>query len=417
MNSVVLGLRANWRQFALLVIINGFVGAMVGLERAVLPVIAQSEFGVSSTLGATAFILTFGLAKAAANLVAGTLADRKTRRPILLVGWLLAFPVPVMILAAPNWAWIVVANALLGAQQGLAWSATVIMKIDLVGPRRRGLAMGLNEFAGYVALGLTTVGAGLLAAEFGGRITLGYAGLVIAALGLTLSLFTTETAAHANVEGSSVRASARSLRTVVRQSLWSDASLFSLSQAGLVNNLNDGLAWGVFPLLFVSEGRSLAETGLMTALYPLTWGITQLATGALSDRVGRKPLIVGGQCLQGVSLILIAVTAHLGARVVGLIGLGVGTALVYPTLLAAVGDVAHPAWRGTALGVYRMWRDLGFVAGALIAGSVTDSFGAPTATFAIGVLTVVSGLGIAARLPESQTATPIARASQAAESV
>jgi MFS family permease len=400
--DIVLGLRQNWRQFTLLVVVNAFVGAMVGLERAVLPVMAGAEFGITSTTAALSFIVTFGMAKAATNLAAGWIVDRGLRRPVLLIGWLLALPVPLLILAAPSWVWIVAANALLGAQQGLTWSTTVIMKIDLVGPRQRGLAMGLNEFAGYIAVGLAGIAGGFLGASYGGRAAIGYGGLVVAIAGLGLSWFVRETGAHARAEGAGHAVSRPPMRRVVKRSMWGDASLFSISQAGLVNNLNDGLAWGVFPLLFIGAGLSLRETGLLTAVYPVTWGLAQLATGAMSDRFGRKRMIVGGMLLQGASLVGVAGARGLADRVVALVGLGIGTALVYPTLLAAIGDIAHPSWRGVAVGVYRMWRDLGYVAGALLAGVLTDAFGASAATTTIGVLTAVSGLAVAVRLRETR---------------
>ena len=398
----MLGLRANWRQFTLLLVVNAFVGAMVGLERAVLPVMAGRAFGITSATTVLSFIVTFGLAKAGTNLAAGWLADRNTRRPILLVGWLLALPVPLLILRAPSWGWIVAANALLGVQQGLTWSTTVLMKIDLVGPWRRGLAMGLNEFAGYVAVGIAGLVGGYLGAMYGGRAALGYGGLTVAICGLALSWFVRETAPHARAEGAGVTTARPSMRSVLLRSLWSDASLFSISQAGLVNNLNDGLAWGVFPLLFVGAGLSLRETGLLTAVYPVTWGLAQLITGAMSDRWGRKRMIVGGMLLQGAALAGVAAAHAVVGRVFALVALGIGTALVYPTLLAAIGDVAHPSWRGVAMGAYRMWRDLGYVAGALLAGELTDAFGGRAATTMIGVLTALSGIGVALRLRETR---------------
>ena len=404
---IVLGLRENWRQFTLLVVVNAFVGAMVGLERTILPVMAATEFGVTSATAALSFIVTFGLAKAAANLAAGAIADRSVRRPVLLIGWLCALPVPLLILGAPNWTWIVAANALLGAQQGLTWSTTVIMKIDLVGPQRRGLAMGLNEFAGYVAVGIAGMAGGFLGAAYGGRAALAYGGLAVAMGGLLLSWFVRETAPYARAEAAGLRTPRMSLRTMLKRSLWADATLFSTSQAGLVNNLNDGLAWGVFPILFVGAGLSLRETGLLTAVYPVTWGLAQLVTGALSDRWGRKPMIVGGMLLQAASLVGVAMSHGALDRVAALVGLGVGTALVYPTLIAAVADVAHPSSRGAAVGVYRMWRDLGYVAGALLAGALTDACGAPTATVTIGVLTAISGLVVAVRLRETRPHLPV----------
>ncbi len=409
--AIALGLRANWRQFALLVVVNAFVGAMVGLERAVVPLIARDEFRIASTTAVLSFILAFGLSKALTNLGAGWLADRGRRRSTLLAGWLVGLPVPLLILYAPSWAWIVAANALLGVNQGLAWSATVIMKIDLVGPRRRGLAMGLNEFAGYVAVGAAGLGSGYLAAHYGLRPAAASVGMAVAMCGLALSLFVRETAAHAGVESGETKlphGDRPTLVAVLRRSIWSDRSLFSISQAGLVNNLNDGLAWGVFPLLFTQSGLTLRETSVLAAIYPVTWGICQLGTGAMSDRWGRKRFIVAGMLLQGVALIAMTVVRGFGAWAVALVMLGVGTAAVYPTLLAAVGDIAHPGWRGTAVGVYRLWRDLGYVVGALLAGALTDLFGSPVAINSIGLLTVVSGLVVACRLREARA--PVERA-------
>ena len=399
--SVTLGLRANWRQFALLVLVNAFVGAMVGLERSVLPVIAVTEFRIVSTTAVLSFIATFGLAKALTNLGAGWLADRRRRRATLIVGWIVGLPVPLLILWAPTWAWVVGANALLGINQGLAWSATVIMKIDLVGPRRRGLAMGMNEFAGYVAVGVAGFASGYVATRFGLRAGAAYLGLAVAVTGLSLSLFVKETAGHALLESAGSAVAERpSLLEIFKRSLWSDRDLFSVSQAGLVNNLNDGLAWGVFPLLFLRSGLSVAQAGALAAIYPITWGLSQLVTGAMGDRWGRRRLIVIGMLLQGVSLIAIAFTNRFAAWAAYLAMLGLGTALVYPSLLAAVGDLAHASWRGVAVGVYRFWRDLGYVVGALLAGVLADVFGTSVAITCIGVLTVLSGIFVALRFRE-----------------
>jgi len=403
--SIALGLRANWQQFALLVVVNAFVGAMVGLERSVLPVIATEEFHVTSTTAVLAFIAMFGLAKAFTNLASGSLADRFGRTLTLRVGWLIAFPVPLLILAARSWWWIVAANALLGINQGLAWSMTVIMKIDLVGPRRRGLAMGLNEFAGYLAVGVAGVLSGVAASRFGLRAGAAYPGLAIAAIGFLLSMFVRDTAGHVRLEASK-HASGDSvpdrpgLSSLVRRSLWSDANLFSVSEAGFVNNLNDGLAWGVFPLLFVASGLSLREMSVLAAIYPATWGISQLATGPLSDRWGRRWMIIAGMVLQGAALITIALVRGFGPWSMALVALGVGTALVYPTLIAAVGDFAHPAWRAAVVGVYRLWRDLGYVAGALIAGVLSDALGVSMAIGVIGIFTAGSGLLFGLRFTE-----------------
>lgn len=403
--TLALGLRENWRQFSLLVVINAFVGAMVGLERSVVPVIATTEFHVASTTAVLAFIATFGLAKAFTNLASGWLADRHTRLPILRIGWLVALPVPLLILFANSWWWIVGANALLGINQGLAWSMTVIMKIDLVGPRRRGLAMGLNEFAGYLAVGGAGILSGVAASRFGLRPGAAYPGIIIALTGLLLSLLVRETAGHVKLEASRPVHTATphdrpSLTALVRSSVWSDANLFSVSQAGLVNNLNDGLAWGVFPLLFVGSGLALRDMSVLAAIYPATWGTSQLITGPLSDRWGRKRPIIAGMLLQGAALVGIAMVHGFAPWAGTLAALGVGTALVYPTLIAAVGDVAHPSWRAAAVGVYRLWRDLGYVVGALLAGALSDAFGITTAIDIIGILTAASGIVFAFRFTE-----------------
>jgi MFS family permease len=403
-HAVVLGLAANWRQFTLLVVVSAFVGAMVGLERSVLPLVAAQDFGVATTAAALSFIATFGLTKAVANLAAGWLVDRRGRRSTLVAGWLLGIPVPLLILWAPSWWWIVGANALLGVNQGLTWSTTVIMKIDLVGPSRRGLAMGLNEFAGYVAVALAALASGVVAATLGLRAGPAYLGLAIACGGLLLSvLFVRETRGHAALEetGGQVAATPPRLRDLLRRSLWSDRGLSSLSQAGLVNNLNDGLAWGLFPLMFAAAGLSLMEISALVATYPAVWGICQLGTGALSDRWGRKWLIVAGMAVQGIALASIAATRTSAAWIIALVALGVGTALVYPTLLAAVGDIARPSWRGAAVGVYRLWRDLGYVAGAVLAGVIADAFGIPAAIGAIGALTIASGLLVGVRFHDT----------------
>ena len=406
--EVALGLRENWVQFALLVVVNAFVGAMVGLERSVLPVLATTEFHIASTTAILSFIATFGLTKAITNLAAGWLADRHARRPALLAGWLVGLPVPFLILWAPSWSWIVAANALLGMNQGLAWSMTVIMKIDIVGPRRRGLAMGLNEFAGYVAVGIAGLASGLFAAHYGLRGGAAYVGIAVALTGLLLSLFVRETAHHVQLEASSAGASERPrLLELIKRSIWSDAGLFSVSQAGLVNNLNDGLAWGVFPLLFMRSGLSLEQTSLLAALYPVTWGVCQLATGAMSDRWGRKRPIVAGMLIQAAALVAVAIADSYIAWAFALAALGVGTALVYPTLLAAIGDLAHPSWRGVAVGVYRLWRDLGYVIGALLAGALADAFGTSVAIIAIGLLTALSGIVVAIRFRDTRTRTDV----------
>src|SRR5688500_4706733 len=399
--SPVLGLRENWRQFWLLVLINAFVGAMVGLERTVLPLLAEREFGLASKSAALSFIATFGVVKAITNLVGGRLGDRFGRKRVLVAGWLIGIPVPFLVMWAPTWTWIVFANALLGVNQGLAWSATVIMKIDLVGPKRRGLAMGLNEFAGYLALAGAALASGVVATTYGLRTGPAAIGVVIALVGLFLSVvFVAETQQHAHHEQRNAPGSASDTpgtAEVIRRSMWSDKGLFSVSQAGLVNNLNDGLAWGVFPLLFASAALSIGEMSALVALYPAVWGVCQLGTGPLSDRWGRKWPIVIGMVVQGIALLAMTQTRGMIGWSGALIALGIGTALVYPTLLAAVGDIARPSWRGVAVGVYRLWRDLGYVVGAVLAGIVADVFGVAAAIETVGILTILSGLLVALR--------------------
>jgi MFS family permease len=407
--GVTLGLRANWRQFWILVLVNAFVGAMVGLERTVLPLLARAEFGLASKSAALSFIATFGIVKAITNFFAGRLSDRYGRKHVLLAGWLAGLPVPFLVIWAPTWSWIVVANVLLGLNQGLAWSTTVIMKIDLVGPKQRGLAMGLNEFAGYLAVAFVALGTGYVAQAYGLRPEPFYLGIACATAGLLLSLFfVRETHQHAAVESESSASTSRaahrkpqpSAREIFSAS-WRDPALGAASQAGLVNNLNDGLAWGLFPLFFAAAGLDLARIGILSFTYPAVWGVVQLWTGALSDRWGRKGLIAGGMLLQGTALAAIALVRGFWPWVVATALLGVGTAMVYPTLLAAVGDVAPPRWRGSAIGAYRFWRDSGYAVGALLAGILADLFGMGWSIGGIAVLTVASGLLVAARMPET----------------
>ena len=397
--AMQLGLRRNLAQFSLLVLVNAFVGGMVGLERTVVPLVGTEEFGIGSEVVVFSFIITFGLVKACVNLVSGVLADRFTRKMVLVAGWVVGLPVPFMLGYGPSWAWIVGANVLLGVSQGLAWSMTVNMKIDLVGPRQRGLAMGLNEAAGYGAVGLTALATGYLAAWYGLRPEPFYIGIVYSALGLLLSVFLVrDTRGHARLEASRHSAPGPtptlSSGRVFAETSWRDRTLFSVSQAGLVNNLNDGMSWGVFPLLFVANGVSLEGVGLIKAVYPAIWGAGQILTGSLADRVGRKPLIVWGMLVQagGHAVIGLGLAAPLLAGLVGSVLLGLGTAMVYPALLAAVSDVAHPTWRATSVGVYRFWRDLGYAVGALMAGVVAAMFGLVWAVHVAGILTALSGL-------------------------
>ncbi|HZO17480.1 MAG TPA: MFS transporter [Gemmatimonadaceae bacterium] len=403
----LLGLRANWRQFWLLVLINAFVGAMVGLERTVLPLLAEREFGLASKSAALSFIMTFGLTKALANLAAGRLSERVGRKHVLVAGWVAALPVPFLVMWAPTWSWIVFANVLLGINQGLAWSTTVVMKIDLVGPERRGLAMGLNEFAGYLAVAASAFATGAIATRYGLRPEPFYLGIAFSVLGLALSLlFVRDTRGHADVESAMLPVQSpgdeRDLgRDLFARVSWRNPALSSASQAGLVNNLNDGLAWGLFPLYFAAAGLPLRQIGILAAIYPGTWGLVQLWTGALSDRWGRKGLITYGMLLQGIALLWMTMSRGFLAWAAAGIALGIGTAMVYPTLLAAVGDVAHPSWRASAVGIYRLWRDLGYAAGAVIAGTLADALGMSVAIGVVGVLTIGSGALVAARMPET----------------
>ncbi len=405
--AVRLGLAANWRQFWLLVLVNAFVGAMVGLERHVLPLLAESEFGIASRTAILSFIASFGVAKAISNLVAGRIGDVWGRKRVLVAGWLVGLPVPFLVMWAPAWSWIVVANVLLGVNQGLCWSTTVIMKIDLAGPGRRGLATGLNEFAGYLAVALAAFASGVVAEQYGLRPEPFYLGVAFVAAGLGLSsLVVRDTGAHVAVEvaesqASAPPAAAPSFAEVFRRASYRDRALSSCSQAGLVNNLNDGVAWGLFPLLFAGQGLSVKSIGLLAALYPAAWGVCQPWTGALSDHVGRKWLIAAGMLLQGAAIVAVVTTAGLYRWALAVLALGVGTAMVYPTLLAAVGDVAHPSWRGSAVGVYRLWRDSGYAVGALAGGALADAFSLEPALWVTGALTVLSGLWVAARMPET----------------
>lgn len=392
--GVRLGLSANWRQFALLVATNAFVGGMIGLERSILPVLARDEFGIASKTVAVSFIATFGLAKALSNLVAGPLSERFSRRSILIAGWLFGLPVPIMIIFAPSWSWIVAANALLGVNQGLAWSMTVNMKVDLAGPERRGLALGLNESAGYLSVAAAAFLSGVIADSYGLRPEPWYLGIGFAGCGLALSaLFIRDTAAFVRIESKATTASRQpSLGRSFARGSWRDRHLTGISQAGFVNNLNDGLAWGIFPLFFASHSLSLDRVAVLAAVYPLMWGGLQLATGWLSDIAGRKPLIVAGMLLQAVAIAAVGVGDGFASWLAALIVLGIGTAMVYPALLAAAGDAVHPKDRATALGVYRFWRDAGAIGGALVAGALADAFGFEIAIQVVAGLTAASGV-------------------------
>ena len=411
MSSVRLGLRENLGQFSLLVIVNAFVGAMVGMERTILPSIAEQDFHLAAKSAVLSFIVVFGVSKALTNYLAGRLSDRFGRKHVLVAGWLVAAPVPFLLMWAPSWTWVLGANALLGVSQGLTWSTTVIMKIDLAGPQKRGLAMGLNEFAGYFAVAGSALATGFVAAHYGLRPEPFYLGVGFVAFGLLLSvLVVRETkhhvAAESKLHGELPPEAMPTQREVFWRTSLLDENLASISQAGLVNNLNDGMAWGLFPLFFAAAGMSLDEIGVLAALSPATWGMGQLFTGALSDRLGRKWLIVGGQWLQSVALVSLLLSDGFSGFAIGAALLGLGTAMVYPTLLAAIGDVAHASWRASAVGVYRLWRDIGYAIGAVVAGAVADAVGVSRAMWVAPTITFLSGLAVAVRMTETLRRAP-----------
>lgn len=400
-----LGLRANWRQFWLLVLVNAFVGAMVGLERTVVPLLAEDEFGLAAASAATSFIVSFGIVKALANLLAGRFSDRVGRKHLLVIGWLFALPVPLIIIVAPSWWWIVFANVLLGINQGFTWSTTVIMKIDLVGPARRGLAMGLNEFAGYGAVAGSALLTGWLAEAYGLRPEPFLIGFGFALAGLLLSVFAVrETKGHAlheaRLHGSNDPDGQPSFWSVFTLTSWRNRNLFASSQAGMVNNLNDGLAWGLLPVYFAAGGLSVGRIGVLAAIYPAVWGVSQLVTGIASDRLGRKWLIAGGMWLQAVAVAGFVVFDGFASWAGAAVLLGLGTAMVYPTLLAAIADNTEPEWRASSVGVYRLWRDSGYAAGALLAGIVADALGIHWAIWGVAALTLASGFVVATTMQE-----------------
>ncbi|MEU0117580.1 MFS transporter [Streptomyces bobili] len=413
-SALRLGLRANLPQFVLLVVVNALVGGMLGQERTVLPLLADDVFHLSAYTSALTYIVAFGATKAVTNFFAGTFSDRYGRKPVLVAGWLFALPVPAMLAWGPSWGWIIAANVLLGVNQGLTWSTTVIMKIDLVGPERRGLAMGFNEAAGYVAVAATAMATGTIADHYGLRPEPFLLGAAYAALALGLSVLAVrETRGHARMEAARHPPSADpgddhgelTTRQIARRVSFSDRALSAASWTGMVNNLNDALAWGIFPLLFAVHGLSITQIGVLAALYPAVWGAGQMLTGWWSDHIGRKHLITAGMLLQAAAIALVAAGSTFAVWALAQVLLGIGTALVYPTLLAAIGDVAHPAWRARAVGVYRLWRDGGFAVGALLAGALADAYSLTTAIWAVAALTAASGMTVAVRMYETHPKT------------
>jgi len=403
--TVRLGIRENLAQFSLLVVVNALVGAMIGLERTILPSIAEKEFHLAAKSAVLSFIVVFGVTKALTNYLAGRLSDRVGRKRVLVAGWLVAAPVPFLLMWAPSWSWVLVANALLGISQGLTWSTTVIMKIDLAGPEKRGLAMGLNEFAGYLAVAGSALATGLVAERFGLRPAPFYLGVAFVALGLLLSVALVRESRHhvaeeSKLSGAMPEAMPTQREVFFRTSLL-DKDLSSVSQAGLVNNLNDGMAWGLFPLFFAAARMTLSQIATLAAIYPATWGVAQLFTGAWSDRVGRKWLIASGMWTQAIGIAVVALSTRFAGFAIRAALLGVGTAMVYPTLLAAIGDVAHPSWRASSVGVYRLWRDLGYAIGALLAGATADALGLASSLWVVAAITFASGVLVAVRMSET----------------
>lgn len=411
MKQVKLGLKENWQQFTLLVLVNMFVGGMVGLERTILPLIGSDEFQIGTEIIIFSFIIAFGVVKAFTNIASGILADKFSRKKILIAGWLIGIPVPFMLAWGPTWNWILAANVLLGMSQGLAWSMTVNMKIDLVGPKKRGLAMGLNEAAGYGAVGLTALLTGYLASYYGLRPEPFYIGIFYTFAGLAISWWIIrDTTSHAQLEARQIRKTAVGEAAhnpgtfwVFTETTWRNKTLFSVSQAGLINNLNDGMSWGVFPLLFASAGVGLEGIGWIKAIYPVVWGLGMIITGPLADRLGRKPLIVWGMFVQALGHLVIGIgeARPFETGMAGSVLLGIGTAMVYPALLAAVSDAAHPSWRASSVGVYRFWRDIGYAVGALVSGVIANFFGLAWAVHAAGLLTFASGLVVLWKMNET----------------
>ncbi|MEQ9289601.1 MAG: MFS transporter [Cyclobacteriaceae bacterium] len=395
--EIKLGLRENWKQFTLLVIVNGFVGGMVGLERTILPQIAEADFGIAAKTAILSFIVVFGISKAITNYYTGAFANKIGRKNLLVIGWLLGIPVPLILIYATNWNWIIAANILLGVNQGLTWSSTVVMKIDLVGEKNRGLAMGLNESAGYLAVGIVAFLTGWLASEYGLRPYPFYLGIGFAVIGLLTSYFLIKDTVH-HVNSETKVSQVKKLKNIFRDTTWTNPNLGSITQAGLVNNLNDGMIWGLLPILLVSKGFSLTEVGKLVAIYPVVWGLGQLITGKLADMLVKKSMLFWGMLLQGIAITTMIFVNSFAQFALLSIVLGIGTAVVYPTFLAAIADYTHPEQRANSIGVFRLWRDLGYAIGAILTGITADFFGIEIAVVLIGTITLVSGLIIKHRM-------------------
>lgn len=405
--NIKLGLKENWKQFTLLVVVNAFVGGMIGLERTIIPQIAEVDFGMAAKTAILSFIVVFGITKAITNYYTGTLANRYGRKNLLVAGWLFALPVPILLIYAPNWNWIIGANILLGISQGLTWSSTVVMKIDLVGEKDRGFAMGLNEFAGYVALAVVAFLTGWIANNYGLRPYPFYIGIGMAIVGLVMSwLFIKDTNKHVQLEASS--SNIPKLKKLFWETTWHHKNLGSITQAGLVNNLNDGMVWGLFPLLLISKGFDLHEIGIIIATYPAVWGLGQLYTGKLADKYCKKTLLFIGMFVQGMALLgMVSANSFLWFIILSSL-LGIGTAIVYPTFLAAISDYTHPDQRPKSIGIFRLWRDLGYAIGAILTGLIADRFGLVAPILAIGLLTIASSLIVKFRMScaEKKTSVP-----------
>lgn len=401
MDNIKLGLKENWRQFTLLVLVNAFVGGMVGLERSILPEIAEKEFGIAATSAILSFIVVFGIVKAISNYYAGALANRFGRKNLLVLGWIFAIPIPFILMYAPNWNWIIIANVFLGINQGLAWSSTVVMKIDLVGEKQRGFAMGLNEFAGYLAVGLVAFLTGWIAGEYGLRPYPFYLGIVLMVLGLVMSIFfIKDTRGHAKKEEAS--SSVSMLKNIFWDTTWKDKNLGSVTQAGLVNNLNDGMAWGLFPILLATKNFSLEQIGIIVAVYPAVWGMGQLITGKMADKFPKKKMLFYGMMLQALVLIALVWAENIW-HFVGLMALlGWGTAMVYPTFLATIAEYTHPRDRAESIGIFRLWRDLGYAIGAILTGIISDLISIEAAVLIVGIITLFSSAVIFFRMNTSR---------------